>query len=87
MTRLITHDLERNPHTICMGEIPTDLGDNDKRTGAVERPPGGAALFAAGGAIYCEQFVDPARPLFWDPNTAVFRGGAQSKRGYKWADA
>ena len=29
--------------------------------------------------------ADPARPLFWGPNTAALRGGAENKRGYKWA--
>ncbi len=31
--------------------------------------------------------VDAARPQFWDVNKAVLRGGAENKRGYKWAYA
>ena len=74
-------------NTICMGEIPTSLGDDDKRTSAADGPPGATALFEAGGAIFCAANTDPERPQFWDPNATTVRGGGQSKRGYKWAYA
>jgi prepilin-type N-terminal cleavage/methylation domain-containing protein len=71
-------------NTICMGEIPTDLGDNDKRTNATDGPAG-QALLQTGGASFCSANTDPARPQFWDLTATTVRGGTQSKRGYKWA--
>ncbi len=81
-------------NTIAMGEIPSDLGDGDKRT---------VPAVAVGGAInsnpaYCEdQFLIPERPQFWDdpdsPGSNQSAGdqprglwGAQG-RGYRWANA
>jgi prepilin-type N-terminal cleavage/methylation domain-containing protein/prepilin-type processing-associated H-X9-DG protein len=70
-------------NTICMGEICTDLGDDDIRTRAVDGP---ADLTAAGGATFCRAFVDAGRPQFWG-TSAVLRGGADEARGMKWAYA
>jgi prepilin-type N-terminal cleavage/methylation domain-containing protein/prepilin-type processing-associated H-X9-DG protein len=70
-------------NTICMGEICTDLGDDDIRTKAVEGP---ADVFAAGGSTFCRTLVDNARPQFWG-TAAIRRGGADDARGMKWAYA
>ncbi len=68
-------------NTICMGEILTDLGDNDKRTYAVSSP---AEIWQAGNALSCRQYVDPNRPSFW-LGTAPFTGNGEQRRGSKWA--
>ncbi|MEM1228192.1 MAG: DUF1559 domain-containing protein [Planctomycetota bacterium] len=69
-------------NTIMMGEICTDLGDNDVRTRAVD---GVANIFAEGNSTFCQNLRDPERPLFWDLDNATPRGGGQNARGYKWA--
>ena len=68
-------------NTICMGEIVTDLGDQDKRTHAAAIT---GDLAVAGGALSCSTFTDPTRPQFW-ASTAPLTGTAENKRGYKWA--
>ncbi|TWU42581.1 DUF1559 domain-containing protein [Novipirellula artificiosorum] len=75
-------------NTIAMGEIATDLGDNNISTTA---PNDGSSLGNNNGAMravrdnaaVCDGFVDPARPRFW------LNGGARTNnaRGFKWADA
>lgn len=69
-------------NTIAMGEIATDLGDNDVRTNATNGP---ADIAAAGATVTCSANVDPLRPLFWDPTMATVQGSSEDKRGYKWA--
>lgn len=71
-------------NTVAMGEICTDLGDNDIRTRAAEGP---ADVFAAGGTVFFQTLINPLRPRFWNPATAVLQGGAENARGYKWAYA
>ncbi len=71
-------------NTIAMGEICTDLGDRDIRTHLGSVRAGGLRPWAAGAAVQCEQWKDPARPTFWSP-TASLSGGVQAKRGYAWA--
>ena len=78
-------------NTICAGEITTDLGDNDARTTPVRSPLGAGGsvtanneISGAGGVVSCEQFKDPERPQFWAAGT-TFLGGAEDRRGYKWA--
>ena len=46
-------------NTIAMGEIPTDLGDNDKRTGATEGPPGGTAYSRQVGRSFVPPMLTP----------------------------
>ncbi|WP_442506245.1 DUF1559 domain-containing protein [Novipirellula sp. SH528] len=74
-------------NTICMGEIATDLGDEDVRTHAKEstltKSESGQGIRLAGGAISCEGFKDPERPQFW--GSGVTRGNSEQRRGYKWA--
>lgn len=78
-------------NTIAMGEIPTDLGDQDIRThGKAELGGGtgsvlgtGLRIRDAGRAISCRPFISADRPQFWDGG--VNAGTAEEKRGFKWA--
>ncbi|TWT83028.1 hypothetical protein CA13_44910 [Planctomycetes bacterium CA13] len=73
-------------NTLLMGEIITDLGDNDKRSRAVNSPAGD--LWRANGPLSCRPFVDPLRPQFWNDNGSTpFTGDAEQRRGSKWAMA
>ncbi len=79
-------------NTICMGEIATDLGDNDKRTtpsmnnGADKdgAPPNPTTV--GGNPQDCLPQVDPAAPQFWNstggPPTL---SGGWNTRGGIWA--
>ncbi|EMI42845.1 DUF1559 domain-containing protein [Rhodopirellula sp. SWK7] len=67
-------------NTICMGEICTDLGDQDKRTHASERA---ILTYITFRTNWCERDnLQSDRPQFWDTR---MRGNAEEKRGYKWA--
>lgn len=75
-------------NTIAMGEIATDIGDNNISTTPPNDGRGIGGNAAAMRAIrdnpgICDAFVDPARPRFW------LNGGARTTeaRGFKWADA
>ncbi len=77
-------------NTIAMGEIPTDLGDQDKRTHGKSNLGGGASgrgtgqgIRGPGEALSCRTYVDATRPQFWASGTNI--GDAEQKRGYKWA--
>ncbi len=81
-------------NTICMAEIVTDLGDNDKRTtpagdsaGPASRRAGSNLL--SGNHNKCKALIDPERPQFYDfglaSGTIGRVGGAEHGRGYKWA--
>lgn len=74
-------------NTICMGEVTSDLGDNDIRTRAANR--GSDILIAeANGVLRCQGDIDPARPSFWRPTGVPFAGeiaGGEDRRGTKWA--
>ncbi|TWT95515.1 hypothetical protein Pla100_31560 [Neorhodopirellula pilleata] len=79
-------------NTIAAGELATDLGDRDKRTHFARinihaSPiPGGTNAWAAGGATFCEQWVDAQRPQFWQVGGGIqLHGGAEDRRGMKWA--
>ncbi|MGI9471118.1 MAG: DUF1559 domain-containing protein [Rubripirellula sp.] len=82
-------------HTILLGEIATDLGDQDIRTTPIPGP--GAPVLRDNpnwirsqteGDFGSADYIDPERPLFWD------LGGMSSKlslnigqrRGFRWAD-
>ncbi|QDV42361.1 Type II secretion system protein G precursor [Stieleria neptunia] len=74
-------------NTIAMGEFITDLGDNDKRSRHLNGTTGATGpLKSTGGAIACLTFIDPERPLFWDP-TAPFASNPHidNRRGFRWA--
>ncbi|WP_404310340.1 DUF1559 family PulG-like putative transporter [Neorhodopirellula lusitana] len=83
-------------NTIMMGEITTDLGDNDKRT----RPNQTLDLDSAGGYVKaCEDagHIDPARPQFWcdgsncpvptppGSGSGFNDANSSSNRGLNWA--
>ncbi|SMP73251.1 prepilin-type N-terminal cleavage/methylation domain-containing protein/prepilin-type processing-associated H-X9-DG domain-containing protein [Neorhodopirellula lusitana] len=76
-------------NTICAGEMLTDLGDNDIRTtGVGHKNSYSPAVSYATGALLCSRAVDPARPQFWAdtlPSDLEFSGGAEDRRGGKWA--
>ncbi|TWU50984.1 putative major pilin subunit [Rubripirellula tenax] len=71
-------------NTIAMGEIVTDLGDNDIRTTPANR---GTQITRLNGATSCKQYIDPLRPQFWDLVNFSGRivGTAEERRGFKWA--
>ena len=71
-------------NTVAAGEILTDLGDRDIRTHLGSQLAGGLRPWEVGGATACQDMIDPQRPAFWDPS-ADLTGGAEVKRGYKWA--
>lgn len=82
--------LDGTANTIMMGEIATDLGDNDKRTRGVVGG-GGGTLRANPSA--CKGAIDQARPRFWQGTLPVggsthpsFQFGTGNRRGFMWAD-
>ncbi|MFG0255435.1 MAG: DUF1559 domain-containing protein [Rhodopirellula sp. JB053] len=83
-------------NTICMGEIITDLGDNDIRSQAAGDSAGPAsrrsgANMLNGGHVKCKAIIDPERPQFWNFSLASGSvnslAGAENGRGAKWAMA
>lgn len=82
--------LDGTANTICMGEIPTDLGDNDKRTrGATAARTGDMWLSPNMTGCQGPTFIDQNRPQFWMA-TAPFAGETnvgEQRRGSKWAMA
>jgi prepilin-type N-terminal cleavage/methylation domain-containing protein/prepilin-type processing-associated H-X9-DG protein len=73
-------------NTICMGEIVTDLGDNDIRSRGVDSPANGA-FWEANGNLSCQPFIDPARPQFWLATAPFCENNAEQRRGSKWSFA
>lgn len=73
-------------NTIAMGEIATDLGDNDIRTIGAEGNGGNAAVLRDNPKL-CQDngYIDPERPLFWLQTTPKFN--TNQGRGFRWADA
>ena len=71
-------------NTICMGEICTDLGDNDRRTRASRD---GLNVASIGGNTACQQYLDPERPMFWAANAPEVTAGdrVERVRGFRWA--
>lgn len=73
-------------YTIMMGEIATDLGDNDIRT--VPSMHNGWQGGVLDDVDYCRSQLDPQRPRFWDTASAVQLPATRSQgRGFRWADA
>ncbi len=75
-------------NTIAVGEIPSDLGDNDIRTRAALSTT--ANVRDVGGNLTCDIHVDPQRPRFWATGATFvpLAGGGtepEQRRGYKWA--
>jgi prepilin-type processing-associated H-X9-DG protein len=82
-------------NTIAMGEIPSDLGDFDKRT-AIRHSSGAEAIAdIANNPMWCidRNELDAERPLFWcragstgcTPPPALL-SNSRSTRGMNWAD-
>jgi prepilin-type processing-associated H-X9-DG protein len=69
-------------NTIMMGEIATDLGDNDTRTSMSAVNP----LTTATGMLInsCDNHPDPQRPQFW-ASTGVNIVAGPNGRGFRWA--
>ena len=77
-------------NTIAMGEIVTDLGDNNIRGQVTESAPNSSAPGVSLGSIrdnpsVCLPLINPERPRFWDPQFFM-RSRALFARGYRWAD-
>lgn len=72
--------------TILMGEIATDLGDNDIRTKpSIENGWAGGVL---DNVEVCRPQIDPTRPQFWETNPSTqLPANTSAGRGYRWADA
>lgn len=72
-------------NTVAMGEVASDLGDNDVRTrGGLF---GATPLGGVGSVVGCRPFRDPNRPGFWlaaGPFAPEIAGG-EDRRGLKWA--
>lgn len=75
-------------NTVAMGEIASDLGDNDNRTRA-KRHPGGqpAQTQIRQNPRLCIEdgspMIDPTRPRFWTPGAME---GVVKGRVFRWAD-
>ncbi len=78
-------------NTICMGEIATDLNDNDKRTAPSMNngndkngvPPPATTTGGNPSDCFDSMKVDPLRPQFWINGVQV--STAQHSRGGSWA--
>lgn len=74
--------LDGTANTIAMGEILTDIGDNDIRTTPFRARNQEGILRQPSG---CKTEIDPARPRFWDPAGPPDVTTDDNRRGYKWA--
>lgn len=77
-------------NTVAMGEIATDLGDNDNRTvttesGANQSAPGVSLPNIRDNPSVCKPLISPERPRFWDPQYYMISRRLFT-RGYRWAD-
>jgi prepilin-type N-terminal cleavage/methylation domain-containing protein/prepilin-type processing-associated H-X9-DG protein len=77
-------------NTIAMGEIVTDLGDNNIRgqvteNGANTSAPGVSLPNIRNNPSVCQPLVDAQRPRFWNPTYKMI-SRALFGRGYRWAD-
>ncbi len=76
--------LDGTANTIMMGEIATDLGDQDVRT-SLNRSTTATVL---GNVSLCKTGFDPNRPLFWASTTANLATVSSSQgRGFRWASS
>ena len=73
-------------NTVMLGEIATDLGDQDRRT--VPSLMNGWLGGVLDDVSICQAHIDPNRPVFWKPGTAVNLPPSGSQgRGFRWADS
>ncbi|TWT66524.1 DUF1559 domain-containing protein [Allorhodopirellula solitaria] len=77
--------LDGTSNTIMIGEIATDMGDNDRRTNALN------AVECNSDVDYAMQFGDPERPQFWNmatvPDVSIsptVGWTARYGRGFRW---
>lgn len=77
--------LDGTANTIMIGELATDLGDNDVRT--MPALVGGSFVLIRNNPSYCrdQNFIDPTRPRFWLPAPTPPRAQANQGRGFRWA--
>ncbi len=68
-------------NTIAMGEIATDLGDNDIRTYLARAT---ATTWGNGIAVSCSGWNVDSRPQFWDAGASLL-STSERARGYRWA--
>ena len=75
-------------NTIIMGEITTDLGDDDKRTLSLSPSAWGDGASIRDNVSYCRtrspSWIDAERPQFW--SDAALTGSVADGRGYRWAE-
>jgi prepilin-type N-terminal cleavage/methylation domain-containing protein len=77
-------------NTIAMGEIITDLGDNNIRGQVTESArnqsaPGVSLPAIRDNPSVCLPLIDSERPRFWDPQFHM-QSRRLFARGYRWAD-
>lgn len=71
--------------TILLGEICTDLGDNDIRTfPSLNKGWGGGVL---DDVEVCRTQIDSTRPMFWEVGKVQLPTNPGQARGLRWADA
>ncbi|TWU26958.1 hypothetical protein Pla52o_08140 [Novipirellula galeiformis] len=74
-------------NTIFVGEITTDLGDNDIRTiAAVGNDSGSESVREEPDHCVHDGLADPARPRFWLAGAATL-APAEHGRGFRWASS
>jgi type II secretory pathway pseudopilin PulG len=81
-------------NTIAMGEIPSDLGDRDKRTAIRHDGGAGGSEDVSNNPLFCvdNNELNPESPLFWCPtggtgcNTPRLLSNTDDCRGMNWAD-
>ncbi|TWU46204.1 hypothetical protein Poly51_56000 [Rubripirellula tenax] len=81
-TRAFRDIIDGLANTIMAGELMTDLGDRSVAT-RIATNNDGPTVYT--NPAFCEQFVNPLRPQFWN-ETGVTLGGTGFGRGYRWAD-
>jgi prepilin-type N-terminal cleavage/methylation domain-containing protein/prepilin-type processing-associated H-X9-DG protein len=84
-------------NTVAMGEIISDLGDQDTRSALADHATGGANNFVVINPMYCidNNYIDPERPRFWCHATSTsgctvaprIRTHNYMTRGMDWAAA
>ena len=82
-------------NTIAMGEIPSDLGDRDRRTAIRHSSGAGDITEIAYNPLFCVEGgeLDPERPNFWCPTAATnctpppaLLSNSNASRGMSWAN-
>ncbi|WP_404309220.1 DUF1559 family PulG-like putative transporter [Neorhodopirellula lusitana] len=73
-------------NTIAMGEIATDLGDNDARTVFMTVTGVGESAIRQNPSA-CANAKDAERPQFWDTNKGTVGSSVSAGRGYRWASS